>query len=160
MIVLVILSGAKDLVARCTARFFAALRMTGLLALAAPALACETLDVQDGWIREAPPGAEVMAGYGTLVNKGKTPITLDGVRSADFGEVSIHEMSMENGQMRMRNAPRIQIEPDAIVVLEPGELHLMLEKPRRDLRAGDAVTLKFDCGKLSRSVDFPVKVED
>lgn len=128
--------------------------------LSAPAWACEMLEVQGGWIREAPPGAAVMAGYGTLVNKGKAPITLDGLRSADFGEVSIHEMSMENGQMRMRNAPRILIEPAAIVVLEPGDMHLMLMQPTRELRAGDTVTLKFDCGKLSRAVDFPVKVEE
>ena len=34
--------------------------------------------MSQAWIREAPPGATVMAGYAKLHNAGKQPLTLDG----------------------------------------------------------------------------------
>jgi copper(I)-binding protein len=130
-----------------------------LLALSGAADACDGLDVSDAWIREAPPGADVMAGYAQLHNAGKTSITLDGARSADFGSVEVHRMSMENGTMRMRAEPRVELEPDATVAFEPGALHLMLFGPTRALKAGDRVTLKLDCGKHSKPVAFTVRAE-
>jgi copper(I)-binding protein len=128
-----------------------------LLAVGAPALACDGLEVSGAWIREAPPGSDVMAAYAQLHNAGKDSITLDGARSSDFGDVQVHRTSMENGKMRMRAEPRILLEPDATVSFEPGGLHLMLFGPKRALKAGDHVTLKLDCGKQSKAVDFTVR---
>ncbi|HZP11744.1 MAG TPA: copper chaperone PCu(A)C, partial [Nevskiaceae bacterium] len=102
----------------------------------------------------------VMAGYATLHNAAKESITLDGARSSEFGSVDLHRMSMENGTMRMRAEPRLLLEPDATVRLEPGELHLMLFGPKRPLKAGDHVTMKLDCGKHSKAVDFTVRAEE
>jgi periplasmic copper chaperone A len=128
--------------------------------VATPALACDALEVTGAWIREAPPGAHVMAGYATLRNAGDKPLTLDGVRSADFGSAEVHRTDMEGGHMRMRHEPRLLLEAGATAVLQPGELHLMLFEPRRSLKAGDRATLKFDCGTRSMSTDFTVRAEN
>jgi len=133
---------------------------TALLAISAASHACDGLEISEAWIREAPPGADVMAGYATLHNAGKESITIDGARSGDFGSVDIHRMSMENGTMRMRAEPRLLLEPDATVRLEPGALHLMLVGPKRALKAGDHVALKVDCGRRSKAVDFIVRGQE
>ena len=128
-----------------------------LLATSTASFACDGLDVSNAWIREAPPGADVLAGYATLHNAGKAPLTIEGARGGDFGSVDIHRMSMENGTMRMRAEPQVLLEPDASVEFEPGGLHLMLFGPKHPLKAGDHVTLKLDCGKHSKAVDFTVR---
>jgi periplasmic copper chaperone A len=130
------------------------------IALAAEtAGACEDLQVRQAWIREAPPGAAVMAGYAQLHNTGKQSLTLDGARSPSFGQVEIHRMETDQGQMRMRAEPRLLLEPDATVSLEPGGLHLMLMAPKQPLKAGQPVTIKFDCGPKSIAADFTVQAQ-
>ncbi len=131
--------------------------MMMLAAISAASHACEGLDVTDAWIREPPPGADVLAGYATFHNAGKAPITIEGAHSSDFGSVDIHRMSMENGTMRMRAEPQVLLEPDATVEFEPGGLHLMLTGPKRALKAGDHVTVKLDCGKHSKRAEFTVE---
>ena len=133
-----------------------------LLALSLPgaSLACEGLEIKDAWIREAPPGATVMAGYAHLRNGSAQSITLEGARSPDFGAVEIHRMDMEQGQMRMRHEPRILLEADATLRFEPGGLHLMLFEPRRKLKSGDRVQLRLDCGRTSLATEFSVRAGD
>ncbi len=136
------------------------MRATALLvalSLSRAALACEGLEVKDAWIREAPPGASVMAGYAELRNGSAHGITIDGARSADFGDVEIHRMEMAQGQMRMRHEPRVLLEPDATLALEPGGLHLMLMEPKRKLKSGDRVQLKIDCEGKSLTTEFIVR---
>lgn len=128
-----------------------------LIASCSAAFACDGLEATQAWIREAPPGAGMMAGYAQLHNGGKEAITLAGARSSDFGAIEMHRSSMENGKMRMRAEPQLLLEPDATVSLEPGGLHLMLMEPKRALKAGDHVAIKLDCGKQSKTFDFTVK---
>ena len=130
------------------------------LALSDAALACDGLEVSKAWVREAPPGAEVMAGYAQLKNTSRDPIKIEGARSPQFGDVQMHRTEMENGQMRMRAEPQLLLEGDSTLTFEPGDLHLMLFEPKKPLKAGDHVTIKFDCGKHSSSGDFVVKAAE
>lgn len=96
-----------------------------------------------GWIREAPPNAKVLAGYGELRNHGAR-LVVTGAHSADFERVEIHQMSMAGGVMKMRALERVELAPGEELALEPGATHLMLIGPKRALHAGDRVEITFD----------------
>ncbi|MBN8727465.1 MAG: copper chaperone PCu(A)C [Xanthomonadales bacterium] len=130
----------------------------GLAVLAAAGSAsAASLRISDAWIRSAPPGAQVMGGFATLVNEGETPVTVQAVQSDAFGRVEIHETTTEAGVSKMRELPRLALEPGATVRLEPGGKHLMLMQPRRGIAAGERVEVVFQLGDGSR-VEAPFEV--
>jgi len=114
-----------------------------LLALgcAMNAHAAGKLVVEKAWIRAAPPGATMLAGYATLKNAGDAPVVVTGASSADFGDVSLHESFSENGVERMRALGDLTIAPGASVAFAPGGKHFMLMDGKRELRVGDAVKI-------------------
>lgn len=107
----------------------------------ANAHAAGQLIVDDAWIRTAPPGAMMLAGYAKLRNDGDVPITVTSVGSEDFASVSLHESVEENGVERMRPLGPIEIAPGASVDFAPGGRHFMLMRPKRELKAGDTVKI-------------------
>ena len=127
-----------------------------LLAAAAPAWA-GSLKVSNGWIREAPPGAMMLAGYATVSNDGAKALTVCKASSPDFDDVSIHRSSVVNGVSRMEEVPRLKVPAKGQVRLEPGGLHLMLMDPKRELKAGDRVDIRLGCGKTAATAAFEVK---
>lgn len=124
--------------------------------LSAPgfAAAAGSLSVTDAWIRAAPPGAQVMAGYATLANVGDEPLTVLAVQSADFRQGALHETVEEGGMAKMRELHRLAIEPGARASLAPGGKHLMLMQPRRAIAAGDRVEVVFLLGDGTRHQTF------
>jgi hypothetical protein len=114
--------------------------LTGLL-FGAVAWA-QDLRVRDAWIREAPPGVRTHAGYATL-EAGGAAVRVVGVRGPDFSSAEIHEMTTQDGVMRMRALPRIEIAAGARHNLAPGGEHLMLFNARRRLREGDQCGIEF-----------------
>ena len=98
-----------------------------------------SLTAREGWIRPAPPVAQVRAGYVVIENAGDTEIVLDKVESADFGAIEIHTMYDDAGTMRMRRVPELRVPAKGKVELKPGGLHLMMFRPQRTLAEGDAV---------------------
>lgn len=114
--------------------------LSTLLALSGTATACElTLDA--AWVRTAPPGATVMAGFGKLGNPGHVDSALARVESPDFGRVELHAMSMDGDVMRMRKLEQIEVKAGESVELKPGGLHLMLFEPKRELPEGAEIPL-------------------
>ncbi len=112
----------------------------------------------DPWIREAPPGMPMMAGFVTLKNRGSAPVALISAEGPDFGQIELHRSITENGVARMVPQERIVIPPGGETRLEPGSYHLMLMQPRRALRAGDSarILLHFDDG-TTLALAFPVR---
>lgn len=116
------------------------------------------LALREAWIREAPPTADLLAGYAELANTGETPVRVTGARSAEFGAVELHEMRMDGGVMRMRALDAIEVPAGASVRLAPGGNHLMLTRPARALRAGDRVRIEFEVeGAAAVGADFEVR---
>ena len=109
--------------------------------VAAHASAGGGLVVEHAWIRAAPPGAAMLAGYATLKNAGDAPVVVTGASSADFGDVSLHESFSENGVERMRPLGDVVVAPGASVAFAPGGKHFMLMDGKRELRVGDAVKI-------------------
>lgn len=116
------------------------------------------LSIEDPWIRAAPPGADVLAGYATLHNLGDTSLTITGGRSADFERVELHEMKMESGVMKMRPLGGIALAAHGDVALAPGGTHLMLMQPKRLLKAGDVVDVELvDASGAAHAARFVVR---
>ena len=114
-----------------------------LLFVAASAQAEGKLGVFDAWMRAAPPGATTVAGYATLKNTGDAPISVLTVQSDAFRQSSIHETVVQNGVSRMRELPRVDLAPGAVVEMKPGGPHLMLVGPRHPIVAGDKIGMVF-----------------
>ncbi|HEX4299586.1 MAG TPA: copper chaperone PCu(A)C [Gammaproteobacteria bacterium] len=100
------------------------------------------------WIRQAPPGVAVLAGYFTLQNLTDTPLTLTAVESRDFGSVEIHRSFVKDGVEEMEPVPSIAIPAHGSIEFKPGSYHLMMMQPKKNLFAGDMaeVTLTFSDG--------------
>lgn len=130
--------------------------------VAVPALAHDytvgALKIHDPWARATPKGAQVGGGYMTITNTGTAPDRLIGGSTAVAAGFEVHEMSMANGVMKMRELPNgLEIKPGETVVLKPAGYHIMLTGLKGQLKQGDHVdaTLKFQkAGEVK--VDFAV----
>ena len=70
--------------------------------LAGQVVAAGRLKVERAWIRAAPPGATMLAGYAVLHNGGDAPVIVHGASSPDFGSVSLHETIEVDAVERMQ----------------------------------------------------------
>ena len=115
------------------------------------------LVVTQAWARATPKGAKIGGGYLTIENKGTAPERLIGGSADIAGSVQIHEMSMDNGMMKMRPLEKgLAIEPGKTVKFAPDGYHLMMMDLKSPLKKGDKlpITLEFEkAGKVQVSLD-------
>jgi periplasmic copper chaperone A len=105
------------------------------------------ITVEKAWSRATPGGAEVAAGYLTIVNHGDTPDRFMSASTAVAGKTEIHQMKMSDGKMEMRPLPEgIEIPAKGTVALEPMGYHLMLMQLKHPLEKGEtfAGSLTFE----------------
>lgn len=145
--------------------FATAAGLASLLAvsLAMPASAEDvtvgTLKISAPWARATPKGAAVGGGYMVITNAGTTPDRLVGGVTDVASRFEVHEMSMDNGVMRMRELGQgLEIKPGAKVELKPGGYHVMFMGLKQQLVQGQTfkATLQFEkAGKVD--VAFPIQ---
>lgn len=119
------------------------------------AFACPGLQVKDGWIRQAEPGAMMTAAYASLSNTGKKPITIQRASATGFLGAELHRSTIENGMHRMTEGT-LELAPGQSVALEPGSWHLMLFRPPV-LATGQTVAVTFQCGQKASTASFEVR---
>jgi periplasmic copper chaperone A len=131
-------------------------------ALAQPAAApikAGALQIEAPWLRATPGGAKVGAGYLRITNTGTEPDRLTGASMPLAGRGEVHEMTMQNGVMKMRGLGEgLTIDPGKGVELKPGGYHLMFLDMKGALKEGQMVdvTLMFEkAGNVT--VPFPVQ---
>jgi len=119
------------------------LNWSWLLALgcALNAHAAGRLVVENAWIPVPPPGVMMLAGYAILRNAGDAPLVINGAQSESFADVSLHYSFERDGLSRMRPVDELDVQSGSYRVLEPGGYHLMLMRPKRELKAGDTVKI-------------------
>jgi copper(I)-binding protein len=106
--------------------------------------AMPTFALTGAWCRPTPNGARTGACYVTLSSAGRDD-RLVGVTTPAAGVVMIHQMSTEDGVMRMSEMEGgLPLPADATVTLEPGGTHLMLMQLNGPLVRGATVTLTLD----------------
>jgi periplasmic copper chaperone A len=115
------------------------------------------LVISQAWSRATPNGAKIGAGYLTIENKGTTADKLVGVSGDVSPRIEVHEMSMNNGVMKMRAVDGgLTIDPGKTVKLGPAGFHLMIMDLKNPLKQGDKLplTLQFEkAGKVAVTLD-------
>ena len=69
----------------------------------------EMLHWKDAWVRSMPPGAQVSAAYGMLMNHGDQTVTLSAVSSEISSTAEMHEVIADGDQRRMAELESIDI---------------------------------------------------
>src|ERR1700761_8369789 len=78
------------------------------------------LVISQAWSRATPNGAKIGTDYFTIENKGTAADKLTGVTGDISSKIEVHEMSMNNGVMKMRQVDGgLTIEPGKMVKLAP-----------------------------------------
>ncbi|WP_454761708.1 copper chaperone PCu(A)C [Caulobacter segnis] len=135
-----------------------AIALTAILAASTAALPTQTvagdyklgaLTIRQPWSRPAQAGMNGV-GFFTVVNAGKTPVTLKSAETSAAGKVEIHQSSTANGVMSMRRQDNgVVIPAGGQVAFAPGGYHLMLLSLKTAQAQGQKVpvTLLFDNGR-------------
>lgn len=112
--------------------------------LAAFAVARAEVTAHDPWVKATVPGQKVAGAYVTLAADKATRLV--SAASPAARTVEVHQMSLENGVMKMRALAALDIPAGGRVELKPGGYHLMLLDIRKPLSQGDVVplTLRFE----------------
>jgi hypothetical protein len=134
-------------------RAAAAMAVAGLVAGAASgrdACAAEfkagDISIEQPWSRATPGGAKVASGYLTIKNNAATPDRLVSATAEIAGRAEIHQMSMTDGMMKMRQlTDGLPIPAEGSVALEPASYHLMFVDLKKPLKEGETFsgTLAF-----------------
>ena len=130
-----------------------------VLALSALSAAAQspTVSAKSAWVRHAPPGMTVHAGYLELANGGATDVDLVGASSPAYERVELHLSKVVDGVATMEKLAQVSVAKGKTVSFKPGGLHLMLIKPKGKTALGDTIPieLSFSDGsivKLSAAV--------
>jgi periplasmic copper chaperone A len=117
-----------------------------------------SLQIATPWLRATPGAAKVAGGYLSITNKGRESDRLIGAAIPLAQKGDIHEMSMDNGTMRMRAlADGLEIKPGETVELKPGSYHIMFEDLTQPLKQGDVIEGTLTFAKAG-TVDVTFKV--
>ena len=124
---------------------------------ASPALAQVT--VTDPWVRGTVAQQRATGAFMKLT--APDGARLVEARSPVAGVVEIHEMTMDNNVMRMRQIPALELPAGKAVELKPGGYHVMLMDLKQPMKTGESVpiTLVFeDKDKKRQTVDIKAPV--
>ncbi|MGA8616184.1 MAG: copper chaperone PCu(A)C [Xanthobacteraceae bacterium] len=115
--------------------------------------------VEEPYARATPAGALSGIVYMTLDNKTGAADRLIGASSNVAMQVQIHEMSVVNGVMQMRQlANGLPVPAGESVALKPGGYHVMLIGLKKPLTAGETFPLTLTFEKAGNiSVTVPIK---
>ncbi len=114
--------------------------------------------IHDPYVRLPPPGAAAVGAFMRLENVGAAERKLVKAESPAAKTVELHTHIDDNGVMKMRAIPSIDIKAGGEAVLRPGSLHVMLIGLQRAFKEGDRIpiTLNFDDG-FKQQIEAPVR---
>ena len=129
-----------------------------LLFLVAGTASASDVEIEGAWVREAPPGMPMLAGYMVVENRTGKDLVMTGAASSAFGSIEMHQTIIKDGMASMVQQESIKIPAHDKIRFEPKGYHLMLMQPKKELHQGDRVkiTLQFSNHK-SVVESFPVR---
>ncbi|MES2609665.1 copper chaperone PCu(A)C [Acidovorax sp.] len=132
----------------------------GAFAAALPFAAQAQVTVKDAWVRATVPQQQATGAFMQLSSARDSKLV--SASSPLTPAVEVHEMSMQDNVMRMRQVPAIDLPAGKAVNLQPGGYHVMLMNLRQQVKEGDTVpiTLVFegkDGKRESVQVQAPVR---
>jgi copper(I)-binding protein len=127
------------------------------LLILSPSMAADALSFSQTMIPQAPPGAQVMAGFMQIANNSEQDVDIISVSSPQFESVEMHLSKDVDGVARMLPQRTLSIKAGQQLILEPGSYHLMLIKPLKTLNYGDTVELNFSLStEQKQTLQVPV----
>ena len=116
------------------------------------------LVVENGYARESIPGTSISSAYMTIKNLSAKNIRLIGAASAVSDRIEIHQHTMSDGLMRMRQRDYVEISAQNNTVFQPSGFHLMIFDLKQPLKAKEniIITLSFD-DQSSIDVNYTVQ---
>ena len=112
---------------------------TALAVLSFSAAAQSGVQITDPWVRATVPQQKATGAF-MQITAPKAMRLLE-VRSPVAGVAEIHEMSMADNMMRMRQVKEIALPAGKAVELKPGGYHVMLLDLKGQVKAGDKIPL-------------------
>ena len=118
----------------------------------------DTLRIYHALARATPPGAKTGIVFLTVDNAANTADQLVHASTPVAAGVALHQMAVDEGMMKMRAVPSIEIRPGGRLELQPGGYHLMLVDLKQPLKVGEKfpLTLTFAHGGAI-TVSVPVE---
>lgn len=130
-----------------------------LAAAMLPALAFagdKLIDIENPWVRATVGNSTTTAGYVKLVNKTGEDDALYAVETPVARMSMLHKTTMnDEGIMSMDHVGEIVLKKDTFVLLEPGDLHMMIMGLEQKLVPGYEIPMTF---KFKNSPDQTVRV--
>jgi len=116
------------------------------------------LVVENGYARESIPGTSISSAYMTIKNLSAKNIQLIGAVSPVSDRIEIHQHTMSDGLMRMRQRDYVEISAQNSTVFQPSGFHLMIFDLKKPLKAKEniIITLSFD-DQSSIDVNYTVQ---
>ena len=129
-----------------------------LLATLSTFALAQNVEVKDAWARSSVQGQKATGAFMKLI--AKEDVRLVAAFSPAAGVVEVHEMSMDNGVMKMRALPKLDLPAGKAVALKPGGYHIMLMDLKKPMLKGETIplTLKIE-GKDKKVSSIEVKAE-
>jgi copper(I)-binding protein len=94
------------------------------------------------WVRATVPNQSATGAF--LRMTADKDVELLSVRSPVAGLAEVHEMTMDNGVMKMRAVGRLQLKAGQSVELKSGGYHLMMLDLKQQIKKGDTVPLTLE----------------
>jgi copper(I)-binding protein len=129
-----------------------------LLLMAFSTLVAADVTVKEPWARGTVVGQTASGAFMELTASENAALLE--ASSPVAGVVEVHEMSLDNGVMKMRAVPRLDLPAGKPVTLRPGGYHIMLMDLKKQLKKGESVplTLRIE-GKDKKLSTIEVKAE-
>jgi copper(I)-binding protein len=139
-------------------QMFRTLVIAATMILGAAAASAESASVQvdHPWSRAST--GRTGAVYMTIKNSGASDDKLVAAASPVAGKVELHIEMMDNGVMKMRPLPSIDVKANGETMLKPGGMHVMLIGLKHPLKQGETFPLTLTFEKAGK-VDVTVTIE-
>jgi len=126
-------------------------------------VAAAQIEVTDAWVRATVPGQPATAAYLRILSQ--VDLRLTGISSPAAQRCEVHETTLVNDVMRMREVADLRVKANEAIVFEENHRHLMLQGLVRPLQAGDKVvfTLTFVDARAVRhlvTIEAPVRASN
>jgi len=129
-----------------------------LLLVVASTAGASDVEIEGAWVREAPPGMPMLAGYMVVENRTGKDLVMTGASSPAFDSIEMHQTIIKDGMASMVQQNSVKIPARSKFRFEPKGYHLMLMQPKKDLRQGDKVNIKLRFSNHKSIVEsFPVR---
>ena len=134
--------------------------LTFAAALSAPVGSQAQVSIKEPWVRATVPQQRATGAFMRIESAKDTRLV--SASSPVTAVVEVHEMSMENNVMRMREIAAVDVPAGAGVELKPGGYHVMLMNLPRQIREGELVPLTLifedrDGTRRSVQISAPVR---